>query len=210
MLVSSARRLKNVVSGYEKDSDRLIDASLYYIVNITIDDESFDATQLCKKLAYLQNHEYPLVSYVYKNDVFLLFSSTDDKEHQFNGSHQMICSEYASISTLETKIKAKCTIVEMDTRTKVVIYFQTKIYENLCRYIQSLSVDISRKDLENYTLKEIENKLMETLSIDISKVESERKYGGFYKYLHDKGKFHTLSNIINLQTMETFINYFFT
>jgi len=233
MASSSTRRLQNDVIQYEDSSDRKILPNLYYVVRILMkpfiprDDSrskencAIAAKILAKSLSRTKagNDGKPLAVYCYESEVYLLFSSlgVETAEHNLKGSHHGICSFYASLAAREhLTLDVTCSIVEMDSRTKVLIYFQTKIHENVKRTVIALSNDkLSKKDIEHLTLGETLDMLSKVsgASTDVWKdTPPATKFGIFYKSVvtsEGKEKYAILSEKIDLNNMEKCSSYLF-
>lgn len=232
MASSSTRRLQNDVIQYEDSSDRKILSNLYYVVKIVLtpyrdltrDIEKISTTDVAKLLAKnLSRSKFgsdgkPLAVYCYEAEVFVLFSSLDGVvEHNLKGSHHSICSFYASLVARENpKLEVVCSIVEMDSRTKVLIYFQTKIHENVKRAVIALSGEkLNRKDIEHLTLNETLDLLAKKVGAGANAwndAPPATKFGIFYKSVvtsEGKEKFSILSEKIDLGTMEKCVGYLF-
>ncbi len=227
MASSSTRRLQNDVILYEDSSDRKILSNLYYVVRIILtsrDSQSqtekiLDVAKLLAKnlsRSKFGNDGKPLAVYCYDAEVYLLFSSLDGTtEHNLKGSHHGICSFYASLVARENpKLEVVCSIVEMDSRTKVLIYFQTKIHENVKRTVVALSNDkLNRKDIEHLTLNETLDVLAKKAGANAwNDAPPVTKFGIFYKSVvtsEGKEKFSILSEKIDLGTMEKCAGYLF-
>ncbi|HMP28085.1 MAG TPA: hypothetical protein PKD85_00710, partial [Saprospiraceae bacterium] len=141
-LKSSAIKLHNDVLSYEKLSDKFVPPESYYVIKLHI-----NSTTITKKAAKIIlkeeagnkfDCETPLAAYMFQNDLYILFSSLEDKEHYLKGSHQKICSNMVSKYALKYKCDIECSVIELDARIKVLVYFQTKIYEGSKYYAWQL------------------------------------------------------------------------
>jgi hypothetical protein len=210
--LSSSKRIQNDIASHEENSDRRIPSDLYYVIVIEV---SSDCDVLAVVKGWLKDRPFhsALVAYVYHHEIYLLFSSVEDKEHYLKGSHQALCSEYASLATLEFEGKTNVKIVELESRTKVLIYFQTKVFENSKRSAQSLSKNtISKKEICQLTFGEIVSALQDRASVAWDKIPLVDRFGMFYKYVlrGEKERFSVLSEHINLQDLEKYTTYFFS
>jgi len=212
-MASSSKRLQNDVLSYETSSDRKIPFNMYYIVCISLEN-SAECPGLVKKLIR-QNFEgdgYPLAGYTYSNDVYLIFSSLEspENEHYLSGSHQKLCSYFSSTISRTKNMDVTCSIVELDSRTKVLVYFQTKIYENAKKTISGLLNNLSHKELETLSMFEL-LELLKKRSIDWSAVAPIERFGTFYKYvkMDGKEKLSTLSELFDVRNLEKYAKYLF-
>lgn len=199
---------------YETSSDRKIPFNMYYIMCISLEN-STECPGLVKKLIR-QNFDgdsYPLAGYNYSNDIYLIFSSLEssENEHYLSGSHQKLCSYFSSTISRAKDTNVTCSIVELDSRTKVLVYFQTKIYENAKKTISRLLKGaITKKELETLSMFEL-LELLKKESVDWSSVPSIEKFGTFYKYVETdgKGKLSTLSELFDVRNLEKYATYLF-
>jgi hypothetical protein len=206
----------NDVVLYEENSDRKIPSDSYYVVvlkalNLTTDLTDFTKMMLKKKYV---DQEFTLVcAYVYLNECHILFSSVEDRSHEFGGSQQAICSDYVSTCVMHTSDKIICNIVEFESRSKIIVYFQTKVFENTKKSVVRLSkVSISKKESNNLTKAELVKALEERAAIKWDNTPSSDRYGTFYKYvtIKNQGKYITISEPIDGQSMDKFTSYFFS
>lgn len=210
-MASSSKRLQNDVLSYESASDRKIERNMYYIVCIRLENKT-SGPLLIKKLIR-QNFDgdsLPLVGYVYSDYIYLLFSSLEDAngEHFNNGSHHKICSYFSSTISRSQDMNVECSIVELDSRTKVLVYFQTKIYENAKESIFSLLGNVKKKEFDTLSMFEMIERLKKK-SISWNDIPSIERFGTFYKYISKGGKLSTLSELIDIREIEKYNAYLF-
>lgn len=230
-MASSAKKLQNDVTQYEIDSDRKINAETYYIVHLKIsngdgEDKSEDISMFETSLEIVKNYirktyegdENPLVAYVHENSVYLLFSSVESgTEHFRHGSHHRICSFFASSVSRSTDVDVDCSIVEFDSRTKILVYFQMKIYENTRRKAMELvnpkdSPGVSSSpDMSEISIGEILETMSQPAQKKWAKLKQPDKHGSFYKYKKQDGKHKlvALSELIDLRQTGKYMDYFF-
>lgn len=213
-MASSSKRLQNDVLNYESSSDRKIASNMYYIVCIHLEINS-DGSSLAKKLIRqdFEGDGAPLAVYTYFNDVYLVFSSLEESkgEHYLSGSHQKICSYFASSIARTIDMNIICSIVELDSRTKVLVYFQTKIYENAKKSIMVLLKGKKRKEIDSLSMFEL-LELLKKHAIKWADLPSIERFGMFYKYIHvegEKGKLSTLSELIDIREIGKYTAYLF-
>lgn len=212
-MASSSKKLQHNILSYETSSDRKIAYNMYYIISIELERES---SSLIKKLIRKVYEEdgMPLICYLYANNVYLLFSSLEnpDTNHFLGGSHHKLCSYFSSTISREKDMNVTCSIIEMDSRTKVLIYFQTKVYENTKRTVEKLlKGKVNKKEFENLSMFE-SLELLKTNSINWQSIPSIERFGTFYKYVEGeggKGKLSTLSELFDVRDMEKYNAYFF-
>lgn len=214
--MSSVKKLSNGISNIEEESDRKIPYSSYYIVYIKIKDANVAVTDFVKKILRTEKTNPPLIAYVFRYDVYLLFSclekSTDS--HYLDGSHHRLISEYVCKFYNGLSSPSIVCIVEFDTRTKIMIYFQYKVFENIKKTICSLSrKKMTMEEIDSITLQESIGKLEKYLDIKWNDIPNEEKYGTFYRYVTDletkKQKFVTLSENIDSTSTSKYATFFF-
>ena len=218
MLVSASRKIQNDIQALYSQSDRLIDPSHHYIVRVEYENPKIDATGISKHftggLDGLPTR--PLVVYAHRNIAHLLFSAVDSESgesHQYGGSHHTVCSKYCSMATLDANSRAICSILEFDSRSKVIIYFQTKIQEAIdYAVISNSSGNITKKNVNQHTFAECVDILKKKAGVEWSKLTPHSRFGAAYKRVTtDAGeeKYSVLSEQVNLQDMDRYISYFF-
>lgn len=213
--LSSIQRVFNDIILTEQNSNHKVVPENYFVVRVEILKDDIDMTEFAKKdlVAKKILRTSVLCGYVYKNVYTVLFSSTEDN-HYLDGSHHELCSHYASNAAIFTKSQARCTITELESRTKVLIYFQTKIFENMKTSIIKLSnISIDKKDTSNLTQKELIEMLEKKASINWEDISCSEKYGTFYKYvlLQDgTKKFSLLTEYLDMKNIEKYNTYIFT
>lgn len=206
--MSSMKRLQNDINLKEDISDRQIPNEYYYIILIQPSNKS-STTALAKKLLISENK--PLCAYVYGTSIYLLFSAVEDGQHHLSGNHHALCSKYTSLAVLELGCEVMTKIIEIETRTKVLVYFYSKICENMKQTAMIKSNGkIEKKDLTQLTFGEIKKELMSRCSIAWDNIPNEEKYGTIYKYISTpKPKYSALSEMINLSMPDKYIAYIF-
>ena len=147
--MSSMKRLQNDITIHEDNSDRRIPNSSYYIILLQSDSDAADTITLVKKLLRVStptgivtstpDRKAPLCAYVYKNIIYLLFSSVEEGEHYLSGNHHAVCSKYTSLSVLELGCEVSTKIIELETRTKVLVYLYGKECEHMKQTVVGLS-----------------------------------------------------------------------
>lgn len=215
---SATKILTHDVSAIERNSDRIIEKNKYYVLTFEIQNiEDEDLSRYAKKLLideYGQD-SFPLVCYIDKKTIYLLFSSLENREHNFNGSQQIICSYYASNFALKIEKPVICHIVDFDSKYKVIFYFQVKCYNNTCICIETMSKGkITNQEITNLTQNELTELLKTRSKVDWEKISAKDKFGVFYKYTppseeKPKGKITTLSESINPRDINRYMGYFF-
>ena len=212
---SSSKRLQNDIAPPEETSDRHISHDMYYIVTIELSEEPKSTaivSGMVKGWLMTRKEHQALVAYVYRNEIYLVFSSVEDTGHYLKGSHQALCSEYASLAALQFGCKVNVKIIEIESRTRILIYFQTKIFENAKKSALGLSKNsITKKQIGQLTLGEIIQALRDRASVVWDKISPAERFGMLYKYLivGDKEKFVTMAEMINIQEMDKYTSYFF-
>lgn len=226
-MASSAKKLQNDVTQYEIDSDRKIKAESYYIVHLKISNDSGSDTAEIDSLEIVKNYirktyendGSPLVAYVHEHDVYFLFSSVENVSAHFkNGSHHGICSFFASSVSRSMDVDVDCSLVEFDSRTKILVYFQMKIYENTRRKAMELVKTGEKSDATGSTdMSEISiGEILETMSQNSqkkwAKLKQPEKHGSFYKYKKQDGKHKlvALSELIDLRQTAKYMDYLFS
>lgn len=205
---SSSKRLLNDIALCEENSDRKIPSEKYYVVHIKIEKDQ-DVTSIAKTILKTEN---ALAAYVYQNEIYLLFSSVEKKGHNLGGSHQKICSDYASKISIETTSPTMVKIVELESRTMIMIYFQTKVFENAKRSALCLSKNkITKKEINQFTFSEIIPLLESRSTVVWANVSPNYRFGTFYKYVKTSKteKFVTIAELINMKDLEKYSSYFF-
>jgi len=113
---------------------------------------------------------------------------------------------------MERQSKAMCSILEFDSRTKVVIYFQSKIQEAInAALVSNSDGNLTNKTVGQYTMAECIESLKKKAGVEWNKLTPHSRFGAVYKYVQDgeEGKFSVLSEQINLQNMDRYVGYFF-
>jgi hypothetical protein len=210
--MTSIKRLQNDISAQEDVSDRRVPANSYYIIWIVCDTAKDGAmVSLVKKLLY-SGERLPLCSYIYGSSIYLLFSSVEQGEHYLSGNHHALCSKFTSLAVLHLGCEVSTRIIEIETRTKVLIYFYTKIQESIKQTIAAKSKGkLDKKELTQLTFAELKKALNDKCSISWDDdLGGEEKYGIFYKYISKpKPKYSTMSEMINLSQQDRYLSYMF-
>jgi len=225
-VLSSSRRVHNDVNEYEENSDRKIPFSSYYIIKVDLSKATSTPKTVINSAKYVLRSgtkygsivNLPLAAYTFDNEIYFLYSCIDQGEHYRSGSHQLICSEMASLLTREHNGLVLCSIIEFDSRTKIYAYFQDKIVENSRKKIVGLSKGtITKKEAHSLTLTECEAALMERAGISWSEIPNNDRFGVFYKYICEENKseavktekFSVLSEMINFRDLDKYEKYLF-
>jgi hypothetical protein len=210
----ASKRVQNDIFQCESESDKKVAPESYYILKITLntfDVERGTLNSYIKTLLKERAHTHcPLVGYVYKNTSYMVFSSRDE-EHYMEGSHQGICSEYASMFAIHFGCNIDIRLVELDTRTRIITYFHSKIHDNTKQtMIECSNAQITKRDINNFTFGEC-LELLSKKNISWEGISTSDKYGTFYKYIVDgeTEKYMTLSEIIDVRDMKRYMTYFF-
>lgn len=210
MASSSTRRIQNDVSFYEESSDHKISPNFYYVVRVGL---KVDTSEKIRNVAKIMaktvagDDGKPLVVYTCDTEIYMLFSSLEKNEtHHLKGSHHALCSFYSSMLSREHQCDVLCSIIEMDSRTKVIVYFQTKIYENAKRSLLKMTKKLLKKDADTLTFSEMTKGVPAwetTPAVD--------KFGVFYKHhsVGDKEKYSTMSELVDLKNMDKYMSYLF-
>lgn len=219
MSISNVKKLRNEMTDLEKESDRYIPSYNYYILVLTIGTlgeadvkTPSELHEISKKMLTRNIHHQPLVSYVFLNNIYLVYSCVDEEyEHYKNGSHHTIISEYVSSLSMELKKRVYGSIIELETKTSVATYFTWKIHSNSLGYMVKVSKKkITYNNTKNKTLGELIIILKEN-GIEWNDLESCDKYGTFYKLKKKKGKvvIVELSEFFDSRDMKKYINFIF-
>jgi len=215
MSLSSLQRLSNDMLLCEHNSDHKVKPENYYVVRIELLDDSGDLTEFAKKdiIAKHTMGEAIMCAYVYYNTAYILYSSTDTKPHYLSGSHHELCSHYASNSTMFTGYRSRCSIIEFESRTKILVYFQTKVFENMKKSIIYLSnVSIDKKEVEMLTQKELIAALEKRAAVKWEEASTGERFGTFYKFHvlpNGSKKFSTISELFDAKNMDKYTSYLF-
>lgn len=205
---SSAAKLHHDVLSYETGSDRKIAPENYYIVKIQLLKKRISLEEmkdiLKEESSFIFDKERPIGVFIFKDIIYIVFSSLESGSHYMEGSHHSICSTFTSKYSLKYDCSVLCSIVELDARIKVLIYFQTKIYEGARHY----ALKMMKKNDES-TLSELIS-ILNQKSKSWDKVESYKKYGLFYKCIDlDRKKFVYYSDFVNAENLEKFRRFLF-
>lgn len=211
--LSSFQRIINDVNVIQDSSDHKVKNENYFIVKIELHNKDVDMTDFVKKDLIAKHilNTSVICGYVYRNTAYIIYSSIENAHHYLNGSHHAICSHYASNAAINTRSQAICSIIEFESRTKLLVYFQIKIFENTKDFIYRVSNNnIVNNDIIELTQDELIQKL-EKLNIFWDQISSSEKYGSFYKFYVENGtkKFLTLSERWDSKNMDKYKTYFF-
>jgi hypothetical protein len=209
-ILPSLTRLKNDIADIEDECDRKVDPTVYYIIKIHLKKYDGDLVDTAKNLIRKKKDHKALLVYVYVNELYFIYSCLDEEQkHYKNGSHQLLCSEYASyFATVHNCDNVECRIIEFASRMKIISYFSYKIFENVTKTILEKSKGvISQKDVLTLTLEELILILESKCKINWAGLSSVEKFGCFYKY--DNNKYSIISELINMKDLERYQKYFF-
>lgn len=213
--LSSFQRIKNDMSLCEQSSDHKVRQENYFVVRIESHDVNTDMSEFAKRdiIAKTILGTSVICAYTYYNVSYILFSSTNGTPHYLDGSHHEICSHYASNATLFTKNHVRCSIIEFESRIKILVYFQMKVFENMKTSILYLSdVTIDKKEVLTLTQNELIAVLEKRASVIWNATPSAKRFGTFYKYyvLPNGGKkLSILSEIIDESNLDKYNSYLF-
>jgi hypothetical protein len=209
------QRVANDMVSCEHDSDHKVKSENYYIVRLELLDDTLDLSEFAKKdiMAKHIMGEAIMCAYVYYNTAYILFSSTDTKLHYLGGSHHELCSHYASNATKFTGSQTRCNIIEFDSRTKILVYFQTKVFENMRASVKYLSnVTIDKKEASTLTQQELIDALEKRTAVKWADTPSSERFGIFYKYhvlANGTRKFSIMSEQFDAKHMDKYHSYLF-
>jgi hypothetical protein len=210
MSSSSTRRVHNDIAECESNSDKFVDPNSYYVVKVIFEDSTVNTTDIAKKTV---NATEPatLVTYSFGNELYILFSSIECGSHFLNGSHHGLCSHYTSEFVIEKGCKVSCSVVEIESRSKVLVYFQTKVYDAAKKAAFSAGKGkLTKKDISQLSITDI-SELLKKAGVVWDDLDNKTKYGCFYKKIGSDGKYKlsTLSESISLRDADKYLNYFF-
>jgi hypothetical protein len=220
MSISNVKKVYSEMTMIESNSDYCIPYNKYYILNLVIKSSTKNSSKdnksnlhiLAKKYLSRNLDHQPLVVYIFKNNISLIFScSEENKQHYKNGSHHKIISEYVSIMSRDLKTDVYGSIVELETRTSVATYLIWKVHSNSLKYIiDSSNGTISTIDTTNKTLSELKEDL-QNIDIILDDVPSQDKYGIFYKLKKKKTEvvIDFLSEFLDSRDIKKYINFIF-
>jgi hypothetical protein len=215
-LVSSATKLHNDVLQYESSSERRIPSSSYYVLKMIVGYNE-DTKKMAKRESSrrFEGDGIPLTVYVFQNEIYIVFSSLDSGNHHMNGRHHALVSNFVCRYVKKCGGNVECSIVEFDSRIKVLVYFQTKIYEGAKRVISKyLGYDDLTKSVMDMSMTEaIELLQQRDPPIIWDKIAKHDRYGTFYRFegLESKQKkYSVFSEKINSENIETFRKYLFS
>jgi hypothetical protein len=210
---NSTKRLQNSVAEYESTSEKKVPPRSCYVVRMVIHSDEVQniAKIFCKEKIDVDDR--PLAVYYYSDTIYLLFSPLESNlQHHFSGSHHSLCSFYSSLISKKYQCDVKCSIIELDTKTKVLTYFHVKIYESTKKTLfQLANGGIKDIEIDNLTLGEC-IKIVETKTKKKwSSFPSILRHGIFYKYRIKDGKekLATFSDFLNLENTNKFEAYLF-
>lgn len=212
-VVSFATKMKNDMEVIEKESDRYIEPSNYYILHlqeINALPQYFEKIKTFgKSLLTRNNLHIPLCVYIFENHIYAVFSCTDNLEspHYLDGSHHSILSEYASILSVSMGASSiKCNIIQFLSQTQIVSYFTWKIYTHSKNYILQR---LQKKSDE--TITELVQELRISKNVEWEELSSDERYGTFYKLKKQNEKLviSTLSEYMDASKFQKYIQYIF-
>jgi hypothetical protein len=209
---SSQTRIKNTVSDHEENSDKYVPNESYYIVVLSLN-ESEQLTKIAKKIAKTSygDDQTPLAVYLCPKRIYILFSSLEDKRHYLNGSHHLLISKFVSEISRETNTHVNGTIIEFDSRTKVIVYFHSKIHETSNNYaFQLIKPEMTKQNYTKLTFTEVVDKLLKQKPrIVWSELDTSLKFGVMYKYMPEKQKYCIISEAFDIQNIERYSTFLF-
>ncbi len=214
--LSSSQKVLNDISVCEDASDHRVDPQKYYIVRIYALDTTINLIDFAKKdlhAKYIMGVNI-VCAYVYRNIVYLLFSSVEPPaDHYLQGSHHQLCSHYASNTTKVMGSPVVCNIIEFDSRTKILVYFQTKVFQNMkATLVRLAGKHINKKDITTLTQLELVNLLEQKTNVKWDSLTPTERYGTFYKFFIDADntkKFSAISNFIDTERLPQLQTYLF-
>lgn len=212
-LISSAAKLHNDVLQYELSSERKIPPSSYYVVKIK-GDTIKDTKKMAKReiSRKLEGASSPLTVYVFQNEIYIVFSSLDNGEHYLDGRHHAIISNFVCRYIKKYGCDVECSIVEFDSRIKVLVYFQTKIYEGTKRVVsKSLGLKDPTKEIMDMPMVEaVELLKKQDPPVVWEDIPKHDRYGTFYKIGGRLGEYSVFREKINSENIELFRKYLFS
>lgn len=191
-------KLVNECKNYEKNSNKFIKSSCYFIVCIKFKSEiKLDKLKQVANSLFDNNiiNDAPLIIYSALNSIFILFSN--DEDYNDNKCHQNICSEYASFISLLTNIAVSVNIVELTTRMKTITYFYMKVFSNICKILNS--------DEHNY----LQDSIKKFGEEKWNSIPDNIKFGVFYKKKDNSSVIEELSEQFDVSTLDKYENFFF-
>lgn len=126
-------KFHNTLVDYEKNSSKFILPELFFIVLCNFITPCDEIEKYVKKqfLSLIEeNHKLPLCAYYNEKCCAFLFSSRISDSHIFNGNQQQIISYFNSRATLEIKKYVDTKIVELNSHTKIISYFQNILFSH--------------------------------------------------------------------------------
>lgn len=210
--MSSSKRLQNDIIVHEENSDRCVPNNSYFIICLrSSPEESPNLNTLTKKLI---KDPKILVAYVYDRTSYLVFSAIEEGEHYLSGKHHALISKYTSLAVLELGCEVETQLIELDNKTKVVVYLYSQICENMKLTAMKVSKGvIDKKILSQLSFNEIKKELSDR-SIIWDSIPGEERYGTIYKYIEGgngvKPKYQAMSEMINLNNLSKYTDYIFS
>lgn len=220
MSISYIKKIQNDIDDIERESDKFISPDKYYVIYLRFpvrdcENLSLESTKKLGKIFLNHNpHHQPLANYVFKDELYLIFSPMDDlsKELYLNGSYQKINSRYVSYFSKYLQCEnVGCTIIEFTSQIQIVTYFTLRIYVNSRRFILGLLNDkLSEEDISSRTLSELTDEL-KNYNQDWETIPNEQKFGIFLKLKNTGNKIvvATLSECFDARNNQRYINYIF-
>lgn len=206
--------ISNEMKILENESDRIIDPEHFYIVRISLsgDEISFSLMKKWGLRCFKQKAYSPSSIYIYSSTLFLIFPCcVEDEEHCLGGSHHSIVSYFTrKISTYcSHAISISTSIIEFESKIKVLTYLSHCVYSNNVSYISTLlkSYDDSF-NIGSKTRNELLDLLKEKGCVWEEKDNIE-KYGIFFRLNIKKGKnvVSSLSELVDWRDNSKYLTF---
>jgi hypothetical protein len=227
-MLSSSKNLSNEMRIIEDSSVKFIPLDNYYILKCTV---TYDSPNFAKNFdniaeSMLHADPQPILVYYSYNKMFLLFSSVNfasceimddveitNKQHQYNGNHNLIVSKYVRYFTihLDNVNDISVEIIQFTTQTQIFIYLYwvlIQIYqENMMRMSDG---KITSKEIQFFTEDELIN-ILKKSGVEWQNLKSKEKYGIFLRLRHNKNKtiITKLSELFDVQNEEKYLKFIF-
>jgi hypothetical protein len=229
MSISNVKKVYSEMTMLESESDYCIPFNKYYILNLTLEPSTknnikelkqnktkcikkINLEDLAKKMLSRNMNHQPLSVYIFKNNISLIFSCLEENQNHYkNGSHHKIISEYVSVLSLELKSLINGSIVELDTRTSVIMYLIWKVHSNSLRCIVDKSEGtISINDTKIQTLGELKIRL-NIVDVIWDDIDLTNRYGIFFKLKKKKNTIiiDSLSEFLDSRDIKKYTNFIF-
>jgi hypothetical protein len=209
--MTSWKRIRQEISAIEDDSDAKVSPSAYYVVKITYRPrEGSDLSKLAlikKLLVERESVDGPLVIYseISTADVILhILFPPKTQEIYLKGSYQAICSEYASTVALLTGGPVLVNVTELDSQTKVLVFFQTKIVSSMIRSAMVNGSKLTEAQLQDLTFAEQAATVPTWESLP-----PDRRFGSFYRLDAISSKLKSLSELFDVNDLGKYSKYIF-